>query len=77
MAATEGVAPPSRASSSGAPGTGVIVSSGSIQQDAFDKDDFDAVAYINEMFPTGPARFAVLRFESLLSRRPLCLLRLI
>ena len=22
-------------------------------QDAFDRDDFDAVAYINEMFPTG------------------------
>ncbi|CAL8463747.1 g3281 [Coccomyxa elongata] len=48
----EGVAPPPRASSSGAPGTDVIVSSGSVQQDAFDRDDFDAVAYINEMFPT-------------------------
>ena len=26
------------------------------QQDAFDKDDFDAVAYINEVFPTGARR---------------------
>lgn len=53
MAATEGTAVQPRASTSTSPGTNVIVSSGSVQQDAFDSDDFDAVAYINEMFPTG------------------------
>lgn len=76
MAAMEGVAPTPRASSSGVPGTDVIVSSGSVQQDAFDRDDFDAVAYINEMFPTGPACFVVLLGHSVLSQCPLCLIRL-
>ncbi|EIE27794.1 hypothetical protein COCSUDRAFT_26904 [Coccomyxa subellipsoidea C-169] len=52
MAATEGTGVQPRASTSTSPGTNVIVSSGSVQQDAFDSDDFDAVAYINEMFPT-------------------------
>lgn len=53
MAATEGVAPQPGASSPTSPGTNVIVSSASVQQDVFDKDNFDAVAYINEMFQTG------------------------
>ena len=33
--------------------TTVFLSPANGHQDAFDKDDFDAVAYINEMFPTG------------------------
>ncbi len=69
MAAMEGVAPPPRASSSGA-GTDVIVSSGSVQQDTFDRDDFDAVAYINEMFPTGPACFFAFLQQSVISQCP-------
>ena len=31
----------------------VFLTPASGHQDAFDRDDFDAVAYINEMFPTG------------------------
>ena len=53
MAATESAAVQARITTSTSPGTDVIVTSGSVQQDAFDSDDFDAVAYINEMFPTG------------------------
>jgi hypothetical protein len=44
-----------QATSSGAlsPRSNIILSASTTPQDAFDKDDFDAVAYINEMFPTG------------------------
>lgn len=44
MAATEGAVVQARLSTSTSPGTNVIVSSGSVQQDAFDSDDFDAMA---------------------------------
>ena len=33
--------------------TSVFLTPANGHQDAFDRDDFDAVAYINEMFPTG------------------------
>ena len=33
--------------------TTVFLSPANGHQDAFDQDDFDAVAYINDMFPTG------------------------
>ncbi|KAK9815375.1 hypothetical protein WJX72_002419 [[Myrmecia] bisecta] len=34
------------------PGSKPVVTVNTNQQDAFDKDDFDAISYINEMFPT-------------------------
>ena len=43
MAATEGAVVQAKLSTSTSPGTNVIVSPGSVQQDAFDSDDFDAV----------------------------------
>ena len=49
---TEGPSPPSAADAPAA-SNGVMLMRPKTQQDAFDKDDFDAVAYINEMFPTG------------------------
>lgn len=49
---TEGPSPPSAADAPAA-SNGVMLMRPKAQQDAFDKDDFDAVAYINEMFPTG------------------------
>lgn len=35
------------------PRSNITLAASTTPQDAFDKDDFDAVAYINEMFPTG------------------------
>ena len=49
---TEGPSPPVAADAP-AVSNGAMLMRPKAQQDAFDKDDFDAVAYINEMFPTG------------------------
>ena len=52
----EDVSAEAAASPQGAARSTVFLSPANGHQDAFDRDDFDAVAYINEMFPTGASQ---------------------
>ena len=52
----EDVSAEAATSPQGAARSTVFLSPANGHQDAFDRDDFDAVAYINEMFPTGAPR---------------------